>query len=66
MSRNLSNLEEVLPALGAVLRVIDSCGGSQFPEESDDHHAGYRAALGAVEREMKRAWPRITEFSTCP
>jgi hypothetical protein len=51
----------VWPDLSAVLRVIDSCGGAKASDESDDHHAGYNAALDAVEREMKRAWSRITE-----
>lgn len=49
------------PGLASVLRVIDSCGGSKMPGESDEHHAGYNAALEACEREMKRAWERISE-----
>jgi hypothetical protein len=36
-----------------VLRVIDSCGGTRGPE-SQEWSDGYNAALGAVEREMKR------------
>lgn len=47
--------------LSAVLRVIDSCGGSKMPEDSDDFHAGYNAALDACEREMRRAWVRLSE-----
>lgn len=47
--------------LGAVLRIIDSCGGSKMSEDSDDFHAGYNAALDACEREMRRAWERLTQ-----
>lgn len=47
------------PDLASVLRIIDSCGGSKMPGESDQHHAGYTAALKAVERELTRAWGKL-------
>jgi len=62
----MSEQVHLVAQLSAILRIINSCGGAQAADESDDHHTGYNAALDAVEREMKRAWPRISELPPVP
>jgi hypothetical protein len=43
-----------------VLRVVDSCGGAEQPDESSDWNRGYGEALDAVERELKRFFAKDT------
>ena len=50
---------EAGPTLPAVLRIIDSCGGTPNVGDDPEYTRGYNDALNACESEMKRAWDRI-------
>lgn len=44
-----------------VMRVVDSCGGAEQPDESADWSRGYNEALNTVERELKRLFSKTEE-----